>query len=302
MSTSNNTDNCSQSQQTVEVFASLFKGRTDAWGSVDGRCNKGSVTLEHYRKHLKGEVSLGVYPLQNDGSCHFFAIDLDRKDFNLVKAIRQELLSNGIPAYIAASKSKGFHIYGFALEKFFTKDIRRILRHILKKLNIKAEVFPKQDLLSKNMSVGSYINLPCFGYTRLFLTGDLKEIPLKVAIEKIKYVPQESIDRLLRTLPEEQTNEKLGHTPREVVNMLSQPLAVGQRRDTLVKLAGYLRYRGITEDVAVALLLTWAEKCFTEELPPEEIERHIRGVYRRYGVTERKVAKSDKSWHAEVPL
>ena len=84
--------------------------------------------------------------------------------------------------------------------------------------------------------------------------------------------------------------------------MLKQSLPVGERRPTLVKLAGYLRYRGIPEEVAVALLLPWAEKRFREPLPPEELERHIRGIYRRYGVRERRVVKSGKSWYAEVPL
>lgn len=190
-------------KETIETFQSLFRGREDAWGSVEGKANKEPVTLEHYERHLRGEISLGVYPLLDDGTCHFFAIDLDEKNFDKAKAIRQELFNNFIPAYIAESKSKGFHIYGFALEKFTAKDIRRILRHSLNKLNIKAEVFPKQDQVSKVTPYGNYINLPCFGYTRPFLSADLEEVPLEIALERIKYVPQESIECMLHTLPPE---------------------------------------------------------------------------------------------------
>lgn len=289
-------------QEVVEAFRSLFRGRVDAFGSVEGRCNKEPVTLDHYRRHLKGEVSLGVYLLLDDGTCYFFTVDLDEKDFNKAKAIRQELVNNGIPAYIAESKSKGFHIYGFALQKFIARDIRRILHYILNKLNIKAEVFPKQDFVTEATPFGNYINLPCFGHTRPFLSGDLREVPLKIAINRIKYAREEAIERMLRTVPEAETNQKLGHALEEIVGMLQQPLGVGERRPTLIKLAGYLRYRGIPEEVAVVLLLPWAEKVFNEPLPPEEAERHIRGIYQRYGARERKVAKTHKRWHAEVPL
>ncbi|GAI65069.1 unnamed protein product, partial [marine sediment metagenome] len=162
-------------KDTIEAFAALFKGRTDSHGRVEV-CLYEPVTLEHYEKHLKGEVNLGIYFLLDDSTCCFFGIDLDEKDFGKAKAIRDELVKNNIPAYIAESKSKGFHIYGFALERFKAVDIRRVLHYILKKLNIKCEVFPKQDYHQPDdpdgkKHPGSYINLPCFGYTRPFLSG-----------------------------------------------------------------------------------------------------------------------------------
>ena len=41
---------------------------------------------------------------------------------------------------------------------------------------------------------------------------------------------------------------------------------------------------GRREEVAVALVLPWAKTSFTEPLPAEEVERHIRGIYNRYGM------------------
>jgi hypothetical protein len=52
----------------------------------------------------------------------------------------------------------------------------------------------------------------------------------------------------------------------------------------LVTLAGYLRYRGVVEDVAVGLLICWAREHFVPVLPDHEIERHVRGIYKRYGL------------------
>ncbi len=193
------------SQELAEAFRKLFKGRTDVWGSVGGLCNKEPVTIEHYVRHLLGDVSLGIYPLLDDGTCHFTAIDLDVKDFNKAKQIRETLNSSNIPTYIAESKSKGYHCFCFAYEKFSAKEIRRILHYALNKLKIKAEVFPKQDRITETTPYGNYINLPVFGYTRSFLSMDLKDAPLEIVIKRIKYVQQEAIEQLLKTIPEEPT-------------------------------------------------------------------------------------------------
>jgi hypothetical protein len=212
------------SRDTIEAFASLFKGRTDARGYIN-ECIYESVTLKHYENHLTGEANLGIYFLLDNSTCHFAAIDLDEKNFNQAKAIRDELAKNSIPAYIAESKSKGFHIYCFAQNKFKAVDIRRVLHHILKKLDIKTEVFPKQDYHQPDDSdgtkhPGSYINLPSFGYTRPFLSGELKEVPLKIALERIKRVPQEVVDQVLEKLPKEKpkasTKKEAEHPDNEI--------------------------------------------------------------------------------------
>ena len=213
---------------TIEAFASLFRGRDDSHGRVK-ECVHEPVTLEHYEKHLKGEVNLGIYFLLDDSTCHFAAIDLDEKDFSKAKAIFDELTRNLIPAYIAESKSKGFHIYCFALLRFKAVEIRRVLNHLLKKLNIKCEVFPKQDSHQPDdpdgtRHPGSYINLPHFGYTRPFLSGDMEEVPLKVALERMKFVPQEAIDQVIQTLPK----VKPRTPPQEKAERFDNELAVGK--------------------------------------------------------------------------
>ena len=75
MSATDNIGNGPQTQhlglpsELVKHFASLLRGRTDAWGSLGGNCNKELVTLDHYRRRLAGKVSLGIYPLRRDGRC-----------------------------------------------------------------------------------------------------------------------------------------------------------------------------------------------------------------------------------------
>jgi len=49
----------SDDDKLVKQFADLYKGRTDAFGSVQGQCIKQPVTIENYRNHLEARVSLG---------------------------------------------------------------------------------------------------------------------------------------------------------------------------------------------------------------------------------------------------
>jgi hypothetical protein len=279
------------SRDTIEAFASLFRGRTDAHGQVN-ECVYEPVTLEHYEKHLKGETNLGIYLVLDDSTCHFAAIDLDEKDFNKAKAIRDELINNSIPAYITQSKSKGFHIYCFALERFKAVEIRRVLQHVLSRLNIKAEVFPKQDYHQPDDAdgarhPGSYINLPCFGYTRPFLSGDLKEVPLEVALERIKFVPQEVVDRVLKIMPaDERIEEGLepNATPKGAAKLpcFAKMLAgvkEGFRHIASFRLAVMLYRQGMDQQLARATLLKWDKERNQPPLGEKHINRNITDAY-----------------------
>jgi hypothetical protein len=214
------------------------------------------------------------------------------------------------------TKSKGWRVWLFFSAPVPARHVRRLFRAALDRAGLPSsiEIFPKQDFVGKPtpsnpFPVGNYVHLPYFGGGP---SGDrgrrvmvdpktLNPIPLGDFL-RLRRFPAGALPLVLDHLPPVEANQKSGHSQEEITGMLSQHLAVGERHPTLVRLAGYLRFRGISEEVAVALLLPWAEKCFTEPLPPEELERHIRGIYGRYGVRERRVAKPGKSWHAEVPL
>ncbi len=226
-------------QEELAAFASLFKGRTDCWGKIStptGECIYEIVTLKYYRRHLKGEISLGVYFNLDDSTCHFAAMDIDDFSFNKAKAVRAALKSIGIPAYIASSKSNHHHVFLFAEDRFNSREIRRILIHVRDELGIKTdkgrtlEVFPKQDYHQPDSPPskkypegekhpGSYINLPCFGATRPFLAvdnnGAPQEVPLEVALEQIKRTPNEVIQQILKALPEEPPEEETKRPKRE---------------------------------------------------------------------------------------
>lgn len=261
-------NNLNISDETCQAFAFLFRGREDAWGGVEGVCHHEQVTPDHYLKHLKGETSLGIYSLLDDGTCHFVAVDLDVKDFNKAKAIRDSLNDKGLFSYIAESKSKGYHIFCFALDRFNTKDIRRILLHTLNTLKIKAEIFPKQDEVTEIIPLGNYINLPVHGYTRKFITGDLKEVPLEIAIERIKRIPNETIVEVLKGIPiteEPPKKEKKAKSEQkrhpQCIDAILDGVNEGQRDEAAFALARYyldeLKY---TTSDTLGLLQLWDER------------------------------------------
>jgi hypothetical protein len=259
--------------ETLKLFMDLYDGRKDAWGSVEGKCNKETVTEEHYRRHLMGEVSLGVYPLLNDGTCNFFAVDLDEKDFDKAKKIRQEIKNLFLDVYIANSKGKGYHIYGFFWEPQPAKAIRTILAAILERLQIKAEIFPKQDVVSEKTPYGNYINTPCFGgWQRQFLTANGDAIDFNQAIRLIKRIDTDSLTLAVKLLPPmvptSASGQIVGAEPKKknkaaakgspncIMNLL-KGVGDGCRDDAAFCLARHLLDMGNTPSQVLATLEGW---------------------------------------------
>lgn len=277
-------------KSSCQAFQSLFKGREDAWGSVEGKYNPEPVTIQHYSKHLEGKKSLGIYFVLDNHTCHFAAIDVDDFSFSKAVAVRNALKSTGIPAYIAASKSNHFHVYLFAEDRFIAKDIRRILKHIVKELGIKTdkgrdlEIFPKQDKHEPDdppsekypngrRKPGSYINLPYYGATRKFLAvskedGSPKEVPLETLVKQIKRTPNEVIAKILKELPETKeppakTRKPKGGQKRRppCIAIILKGTSEGQRDEAAFALANHyiseLKY--LPEEV-FGLLQAWDKK------------------------------------------
>lgn len=251
----------------LEDFSGLFRGRADAWGSVEGKSNKEQVTEEHYKLHLAGKRSLGVYPLLDDGLCYFFAVDLDDNNFEKARGIRDGMYKLKIPTYIAQSKSKGFHVYGFCSEGVKAADIRWVLFSVMETLNISAEVFPKQDKLDELTKYGNYINLPCFGETRLFQTREQKPIPTASAIKRIKPVTALSILEAkakfppppapYASLPVPQVKKKKGTTHPPCIEHILKGVPQGCRDEAAFALARHYLDQGYLPEETFNLLLAW---------------------------------------------
>ena len=259
-------------QELVDLFMSLFRGRTDVWGSVTGKSNKEIVTRLNYEAHLDGKVSLGIYPLLDDGKCYFAAIDLDEKDFSKMLLIRNHLNDLGVKSYICQSKSKGFHQYLFADENGWTaKNVREMLARLLIKLNIQCEVFPKQDKLDEVIKYGNYINLCAFADTRPFLTADQQPVATDIALKLIQRNPPEMIDKATQVLPpipstmipivkpekkDKTTSSKALKSP-PCIEKLLKGVDSGMRDEAAFAIARHLLDQGDIPEEVLARLIIW---------------------------------------------
>lgn len=283
--------NISEEETIIKKFASIFEGRMDVRGSVKGLCTKEKITEFNYLRHISGQESLGIYPLRTDGTCRWGAIDIDHENIDGALIIIEKLYKIGFNQgiYVERSKSKGYHIFLLCSNWVNAQSIRRIMSCAVSAAGLphSSEIFPKQDSLN-GIQYGNYLNLPYFGGgtpegRRMVL--DLKTLqPIQLAqwINEIELFPAESLDLVINNIPKE-ASKTIHNTNLIYSNLINKPLPTGERRPTLVKLTGYLRFRGVAEDVAIALLTPWAKQNFIEPLNVEEIEKHIQGIYRRYG-------------------
>lgn len=112
------------------------------------------VTDRVIEKHLMGTQICGFYPLFQDGTIQFIAFDFDS-----LEQEEPELLIENLdcPYLLTSSSSKGYHIYLLFSEKIQASRIVPYYRNLIKKLDLKIEIFPKQD---KADYLGSLIRLP----------------------------------------------------------------------------------------------------------------------------------------------
>lgn len=158
-------------REQIEGFAKLFSGRTDAFGTGEGRWIKQPLTLSHYEAHLRGLAKgLGIAPLRDDGTISFAAIDLDEPDFESAREMQEYLPG---PSFIERSRSGNAHVWVFFEEPVMAWPVRGILKEAtLAAGKAGVEVFPKQDKLFPELrteyrpELGNYINLPYHGDDR----------------------------------------------------------------------------------------------------------------------------------------
>lgn len=196
-------------EDKIDIFMSYFRGRDTVYPYLSinrfdptkkyfmpkcanewkqGVCNKtmgkkcktcqywSSVPLDRevIRNHLFGNSPIGIYPMVEDETCYFLALDFDNKKCN--KDIKQDVLDfssiceqYNIPIAIERSRSgNGFHIWIFFDEKIHACIARKLGSLLLSatlnrygKLQIDSfdRMFPNQDTLP-NGGYGSLIALP----------------------------------------------------------------------------------------------------------------------------------------------
>ncbi len=187
----------------VALFRRLFRGRTDIypvrWESKTtgksgyapacanewrpGVCEKPRIKCSDCGNrrliplsdsviygHLAGEHTVGAYPLLEDDSCYFLAVDLDEAEWrDDARAFIQSCEALGVPAGLEISRSgRGAHVWIFFSGRVSARDARRLGTAIIshtcaraRQLQLKSydRLFPNQDTMPKG-GFGNLIALP----------------------------------------------------------------------------------------------------------------------------------------------
>lgn len=120
--------------------------------------------------HLAGKQTIGVFPLLNDDTCYFLAVDFDEQDWKEdARAFMQSCTELNIPAALEISRSgNGAHAWIFFTDRVAARDARRLGTAIIShtctrtrqlKLNSYDRLFPNQDTMPKG-GFGNLIALP----------------------------------------------------------------------------------------------------------------------------------------------
>lgn len=257
----------------AQRFGNLFYGRTDAIGKASGtpRVERRTVTLNDYVGHLAGEgVGIGIFPMLDDNTIWFAAIDLDEPDFDTARMM-QKLIPG--QSWIERSKSGNAHVWVFFEQPCPAWAARTILRGATQSVGRpEVEVFPKQDQLREGM-VGNFINLPYHGDERPILyeapeyapPGDLQPLTLQQFLEGASAACQDPAawERRARSLGGQPPTERepqtaFGEQPNlhmcaEYImeNRFENPLQPGHRAVVLFNCARqFLNWRDCTPEEA----------------------------------------------------
>lgn len=120
--------------------------------------------------HLAGERTIGVYPLLEDDTCCFLAVDFDEAEWrDDAQAFMMSCAELGVPAALEISRSgQGAHVWVFFASRVSARDARRLGTAIIShtcartrqlKLTSYDRLFPNQDAMPKG-GFGNLIALP----------------------------------------------------------------------------------------------------------------------------------------------
>ncbi|WP_262372614.1 TOTE conflict system archaeo-eukaryotic primase domain-containing protein [Sutcliffiella horikoshii] len=240
----------------IQLYRTLFNGRSDVyatrWESKDGRkgylpacanewdqsiCQKPQIKCSdcEHRKllpltdhviegHFKGKHSVGLYPLHEDGTCSFLAIDFDKQDWKKdVGAFVQICKEYNIPYSVERSQSgNGAHVWFFFTERLESSLARKLGYTLLTKtLEVRHEVgmksfdrmFPNQDKVPKG-GFGNLIALPLqrqagLNGNSLFVDDHYNPFPDQwIYLSTIQKLSKRDVFQFLKKLDGDQANFK----------------------------------------------------------------------------------------------
>lgn len=281
-------------KEKISIFRNLFKGREDVfakyWVSrktgkkgyspvcknewIPQICrkpcekcgNKDYVPLDDFwiEKHLKGEETIGIYPIQLDDRVNFLVFDFDKGSWFEDSIILLKFCQSiNLPAHIERSKSgNGAHLWIFFSQSISAAKVREFGFMLLKKAGIAGisgdksgfdRIFPNQDFLQEG-GLGNLIALPLQYHARqkgntLFLDPDNTYIPYINQwniLSTIRKINEIDIDLFIEKFSEDTFSRLSASTskspPQSSIRDASQSLqpSISEKRSLKIIISNYL--------------------------------------------------------------
>ncbi len=243
----------------IKRFSRLFRGLDRAYGSLDlttkdarGK-QKGKYRFVHeprttatYDSHLKGEVSIGVVPINEDDACRWGAIDVDQYPLDHGEVLKS-ISRIKVPLVVCRSKSGGAHLYLFLKGPVEAEKVQTALKEVAAELGFGGcEIFPKQiKLVLERGDHGNFLNLPYFdheGGLRYAFNQDGSAATLEQFLDlaEASAVSEDQLGSLLsKSTP--LLDDKIKDGPPCLQALLRQGFPEGTRNNGLFNLGVYLR-------------------------------------------------------------
>ncbi|MEL3970937.1 DEAD/DEAH box helicase family protein [Rossellomorea oryzaecorticis] len=264
-------------KERIKIFKNFFRGRSDVyalrWESKRDHsgyspacehewhptiCKKPDIKCSacpHRRylpltdqvlfDHLSGRKTVGIYPILDDDTCYFLAVDFDKGSWKQdVQAFIETCGKHRIPFAAERSRSgNGCHIWVFFNEAIPASMARKMGALLLSKtlekhyaLGIDSydRLFPNQDKLPKG-GFGNLIALPLQGKSRkqgnsVFLDHDLEPIDDQWGyLSSIPKMGRQEINHFINSAGEVKTPEKHSTTlPEELIIKLKNGIVISK--------------------------------------------------------------------------
>ena len=258
-------------EETAEKLMQIFSGLERAHGIYEitgkqkntekgikkegrGRTLHEPLTIELWKKHLAGNLSLGVVPLTDNETCSWGCIDVDEYPIN-TKEILKTIRDMKLPLVPCMTKSGGVHLFLFTKKPIAAFKLQNKLEEIAASMGRTGdEIFPKQYEWSKQLpqeqQTGNWLTLPYFAgedTTRYALNakGNAAGPEEFIRIVKRRAVSEEELDAFVpvRKGRKKQLNGNglWDEAPPCLVHMKLNGVPEGTRNNALLNYGVFLR-------------------------------------------------------------
>lgn len=295
------------SQQTIDRYISLFRGRGDAYGSWEGGCVRQPLDAHTFERHLKGQELIGVYPLlpfKGSWWVTWGCTDIDVDDLDSARNLQMAFKVKGVQSWVEKTR-RGYHVWVFADGLIPAATMRRAFLAAHEAIGYPAkEVNPKQE--SAGSGLGNYVRLP--------YPNGLNEMPREryVLDDSDAHLEMESFlfqaDATRATLEQLESIASLWKPPvrHHIMNLETNadvrsvlkkvgpvpyimwrdgPMEGNDRSGTLFRLACKMRDAEIPADEALAVIKSADERWGKFHSRPDGEEEMIKLIERAFNVT-----------------